>query len=276
MYGVLFLMHLNPPQAFLNSVPAAQALLRILVGFGDKTGEGTCRQISYAYAEGGGDGGTTCRVLRRACGSPADGVRSAPQTLVAPPQAARASEDRTQTATTMDTGAIYGVPRVQCAEERLHPVSLFSTTATTLTQHYDLVRHCIAARRDVCHAALHQHLAMPAEVWPDVSHAHRLRVFDTLVEAGHWKLLKRRGKTIKPYVPVIAVTFCLSSVLPAVPSDVLDSPLQQAVRESACQRQRGDAQGHHQQHHVFDDAWIDSPHHLEDLQVPGAQSMYAA
>ena len=63
---------------------------------------------------------------------------------------------------------------------------------------------------------------MPAEVWPGVSQAHRPRVFDALVEAGHWKLLKRRGKMMKPYVPVIAVKFCLSSVLPAVPSDVLD------------------------------------------------------
>ena len=38
---------------------------------------------------------------------------------------------------------------------------------------------------------------------------------------------------MKPYVPVIAVKFCLASVLPAVPSDVLDIPLQEVVRVSA-------------------------------------------
>ena len=132
----------------------------------------------------------------------------------------------------MDTGATCGVPRVQSVEEKLHPISLSSTTTTTLTQHYDLVRHCIAARREDV-TPHHISTTMPAEVWPDVSHAHRLRVFDTLVEAGHWKLLKRRGKMMKPYVPVIAVKFCLSSVLPAVPSDVLDIPLQEVVRVSA-------------------------------------------
>ena len=131
--------------------------------------------------------------------------------------------------TTMDMGATCGVPRAQGVEERLHPVSLFSVTATTLTQHYDLVRHCISAKRDVV-TPHHVSTIMPAEVWPDVSHAHRLNVFDALVEAGHWKLLKRRGK---PYVPVIAVKFCLSSILPPVPSDVLDIPLQEVVRVSA-------------------------------------------
>ena len=224
-------MHSNPPWAFLNSAPAARALLRILVGFGNKNGEDTCRQSIDANAEGGGDFGTTCRELRRACGlpqqgrevalhdsRPADGVESAPRTPVAQPKAARAGEDRTQTATTMDMGATCGVPRVQSVEERLHPVSLFSTISTTLTQHYDLVRHCISARRDVVTPHYISN-TMPAEVWPDLSHAHRLRVFDALVEAGHWKLLKRRGKMMKPYLPVIAVKFCLSSVLPAVPSD---------------------------------------------------------
>ena len=38
---------------------------------------------------------------------------------------------------------------------------------------------------------------------------------------------------MKPYVPVMAVKFCLSSVLPAVPSDVLDIPMQEVVRISA-------------------------------------------
>ena len=163
---------------------------------------------------------------------PPTASETAPQTPVAQPKAARAGEHWTQTATTMDMGATCGVPRVHGVEERLHPVSLFSATVTTLTQHYDFIRHCISAKRDVV-TPHYISTTMPAEVWPDVSHAHRLRVFDALVEAGHWKLLKRRGKMMKPYVPVLAVKFCLSSVLPAVPSDVLDIPLQEVVRISA-------------------------------------------
>ena len=161
-----------------------------------------------------------------------NGVETAPQTPVAQPKAARAGEHWTQTATTMDMGATCAVHRVQGVEERLHRVSLFSATATTLTQHYDLIRQCISAKRD----GVTPHCistTMPAEVWPDASHAHRLRVFDALVEAGHWKLSKRRGKMMKPYVPVIVVKFCLSSVLLAVPSDLLDIPFYQVVRVSA-------------------------------------------
>ena len=127
-------------------------------------------QLIYAYAEGGGDGGITCRVLRRACGlpkhgrvvaqrdsRPADGVETAPQTPVAQPNAARAGEHWTQTATTMDMGATCGVPRVQGVEERLHPVSLFSATATTA---YPALRpHPTLHLRETgrCHAASHQH-----------------------------------------------------------------------------------------------------------------------
>ena len=95
-----------------------------------------------------GDGGITCRVLRRACGLP-HGVETAPQTPVAQPKAAHAGEHWTQTATTMDMGATCGVPRVQGVEKRFHPVSPFSATETALAQHYDLIRHCISAKRDV-------------------------------------------------------------------------------------------------------------------------------
>ena len=129
---------------------------------------------------------------------PADGVGTAPQTPVARPKAARAGEHWTHTATTMDMGAPCGVPRVQGVEERLHPVSLFSATATTLTQHYDLIRHCISAKRDVV-TPHYISTTMPAEVWPDVSHAHRLRVFDALVEAlkrPAGRALRRVGHTL--------------------------------------------------------------------------------
>ena len=47
-------------------------------------------------------------------------------------------------ATQMD----IGVSRVKIMDEKTYPVSLFSTKATTFTQHYDLVRHCILAKND--------------------------------------------------------------------------------------------------------------------------------
>ena len=61
---------------------------------------------------------------------------------------ARADCYHTPTATQMDMGTTSGVPRAQSMEERSYPVSLFSTTATTFTQHYDLVRHCTSAKSD--------------------------------------------------------------------------------------------------------------------------------
>ena len=71
------------------------------------------------------------------------------------------------------------------------PCITFSATATTLAQHHDLVRHCLSAKRDLVTPRFIS-ITMPTGVWPDVTCAHRLQVFDAPVDAGHWKLLNKR------------------------------------------------------------------------------------
>ena len=204
------------------------------------------------YAEGGGDGGITCRIVP-ACMWIATAAES---------MSAHAGGDHATTATLMGIG--YDWRLSSCSEygREVVPCVFSSATATTWgsTPRSRPSLYICDARS--CPHLMTSASRLPTDVWPDVYLASSSsRFFDALIDAGHWKLLKKERK-------VDANRMCPSSKLyTAYRASCRPVPCGRVTitlaRRGACDcifriAREGVATQH------FSGAWIDSPHHLAD------------
>lgn len=135
---------------FLSSERAGRVLLRLVFGFARERSPEQCVAILDHWVEGGGDGGVTYRVMRRACNLPMEQddvavsyatMRVAAGTGEAAVVAAPATGVR---------GDAKGPPlAIESIESRSVPGFLQTHSETLMRLHIPLVMYCLEHRKDI-------------------------------------------------------------------------------------------------------------------------------